>query len=87
MLDNAAEELLGHGLGLGGRDLSEVLDPRAIVQTRDAAGGAAPEVVRQMSLSCRLKAEEWKQLAAAREQAFRESEVELLRQAKEVADG
>jgi argininosuccinate lyase len=87
MLDKAAEELLGHGLGLAGRDLSDVLDPRAIVRTRDAAGGAAPEVVRQMSLACRVKAEEWRQHAAARGQAFTESESELLRQAKEVADG
>jgi argininosuccinate lyase len=87
MLDKAAEELLGHALGLAGRDLSDVLDPRAIVRTRDAAGGAAPEVVRQMSLACRVKAEEWRQHAAARGQTFTESESELLRQAKEVADG
>jgi argininosuccinate lyase len=87
MLDQAAEELLGHGLKLSGRGLSEVLDPRAIVQTRDAAGGAAPEVVRQMSLSCRAQAEDSRRIAMARAEAFRESEAELLRQAKEVADG
>jgi argininosuccinate lyase len=86
MLDKAARELLGHGLGLAERDLSDVLDPRAIVRTRDAPGGAAQEVVRQMSVSCRVKAEEWRQHAAARGQAFKESESELLRQAKKVAD-
>jgi argininosuccinate lyase len=49
MLDQAAEETIGRGLGLAGRDLSEVLDPRAIVGTRTSLGGAAPEVVRRMA--------------------------------------
>jgi argininosuccinate lyase len=49
MLDEAAEETIGHGLGLAGRDLSEVLDPRAIVLTRTSVGGAAPSVVRRMA--------------------------------------
>src|SRR6266498_2783159 len=49
MLDDAAEETIGRGLGLAGRDLSEVLDPRAIVLTRTSVGGAAPEVVRRMA--------------------------------------
>ena len=45
MLDAAAAEYTGRPLGLTGRDLTEVLDPRQIVATRTAAGGAAPEVV------------------------------------------
>jgi argininosuccinate lyase len=49
MLDEAAEETIGRGLGLAGRDLSEVLDPRAIVLTRTSVGGAAPKVVRRMA--------------------------------------
>jgi argininosuccinate lyase len=49
MLDEAAEETIGRGLGLAGRDLSEALDPRAIVLTRTSLGGAAPEVVRRMA--------------------------------------
>ena len=40
MLDRAAEATIGRPLGLAGRDLSEVLDPRAIVLTRTAPGGA-----------------------------------------------
>src|SRR5207342_3704060 len=44
MLDEAATGTIGRGLGLAGRDLSEVLDPRAIVLTRTSLGGAAPEV-------------------------------------------
>ncbi|HEV8166555.1 MAG TPA: argininosuccinate lyase, partial [Actinomycetota bacterium] len=49
MLDQAASETIGRGLGLTGRDLAEVLDPRAIVRTRTSLGGAAPEVVRRMA--------------------------------------
>lgn len=57
MLDRAAEARIGHPLGLEGADLGEVLDPRAIVSTRTSPGGAAPEVVRAMSASCRAWAE------------------------------
>jgi len=87
MLDQAAEEVVGRGLGLRGRDLSEVLDPRSIVRTRDAPGGAAPAVVRQMALSCREQAQDLRRSALARTAAFRKSELDLLGQAKEVAGG
>ena len=52
MLDDAAEKTAGHRLGLAGADLTEVLDPAAIVSTRTLAGGAAPAVVRQMAAEC-----------------------------------
>jgi argininosuccinate lyase len=63
MLDEAATETIGRGLGLAGRDLSEVLDPRAIVRTRTSLGGAAPEVVRGMA------ADQATAAAAARDRA------------------
>jgi argininosuccinate lyase len=56
MLDRAANEVVGRELGLAGRDLTEVLDPRAIVLTRASAGGAAPEVVRGMAAAARERA-------------------------------
>lgn len=49
LLDESAERVVGRRLGLTGRDLSDVLDPGAIVRTRSLPGGAAPEVVRGMS--------------------------------------
>jgi len=85
MVDAAAEQLLGHGLGLAGRDLSEALDPRAIVRTRIAAGGAAPELTRQMSVSCRSQAASSQRRIEARAHAFRGAELKLLRLAKESA--
>ena len=42
MLDNASIAHQGRPLGLAGHDLSAVLDPRLIVSTRSARGGAAP---------------------------------------------
>src|SRR5690606_12637639 len=42
MLDDAAKERLGHGLGLSDDGLAEVLDPEAIVRSRTVDGGAAP---------------------------------------------
>ncbi|HEY6379849.1 MAG TPA: argininosuccinate lyase [Candidatus Dormibacteraeota bacterium] len=86
MLDEAAEELVGRGLGLDGTDLTEVLDPQAIVRTRVAAGGAAPDVVRQMAASCRKAADDVARLASARAAAFTLAEERLLSRARQAAD-
>jgi argininosuccinate lyase len=87
MLDEAAREVLGRTLGLAGRDLGEVLDPRAIVLTRTASGGAAPAVVRQMAGTCSLAAAELEAAASGQALAFREAEDDLLNRAREVAHG
>jgi argininosuccinate lyase len=87
MLDEAAGEVLGRPLGLAGRDLTDVLDPRAIVLTRAAPGGAAPAVVRQMASSCSRAAAELEEAAGRRALAFRKAEDDLLNQAREVARG
>jgi argininosuccinate lyase len=52
MLDEAAVAETGAPLGLAGRDLSRVLDPREIVSTRDLDGGAAPHIVKGMAARC-----------------------------------
>jgi argininosuccinate lyase len=87
MLDEAAREVLGRPLGLAGHDLTEVLDPRAIVLTRVAPGGAAPAVVRDMAGACSLAAAELEAAAGRHGRAFRKAEDDLLSQAREVAGG
>jgi argininosuccinate lyase len=87
MLDAAAREQNGRPIGLTGRDLSEVLDPRRIVATRTAAGGAAPSVVEGMSADCRRQAAEWLDLARQRRAGFRAAERNLLERAAVVAGG
>jgi argininosuccinate lyase len=87
MLDVAAEQHTGRPLRLTGRDLSEVLDPRRIVATRTATGGAAPPVVEGMAASCREQAAELLALARRRRADFRAAEHRLLERATEVADG
>ncbi|HYT26735.1 MAG TPA: argininosuccinate lyase, partial [Actinomycetota bacterium] len=87
LLDAAAREQLGRPLGLAGRDLAEVLDPRAIVLTRLAPGGAAPEVVRGMARSCTEAADRLLAVAAGHAERFRLAEEALLNQAREVARG
>jgi argininosuccinate lyase len=85
MLDAAAREHTGRTLGLEGTDLSAVLDPRQIVLTRTAAGGAAPAVVEAMATSCRAQAA-WLHAEARRWQAsFEEAEAELLSRARGLA--
>jgi argininosuccinate lyase len=56
-LDLAAEQICGRSLGLDPDALAEVLDPRAIVATRTAAGGAAPGVVGDMAARYGLSAQ------------------------------
>jgi argininosuccinate lyase len=85
MLDAAAREHTGKALGLEGTDLSAVLDPRQIVLTRTAAGGAAPAVVEAMATSCRAQAA-WLHAEAGRWRAgFEEAEAELLSRARGLA--
>jgi len=85
MLDAAAVEQTGHPLGLAGRDLSTVLDPRAIVQTRVAPGGAAPAVVRDMAARCLQEAQAVAERARGRAAAMAAAEAALVARAEEVA--
>lgn len=85
MLDRAAVEQIGRPLGLSGRDLATILDPRAIVQTRSAPGGAAPEVVTRMAAGCDDAGRALGERARALRTAHRDAEAGLLRRAAEVA--
>jgi argininosuccinate lyase len=87
MLDAAAQQHTGREIGLTGRDLAEVLDPRHIVATRTAAGGAAPPVVEGMAASCREQAAGLLGLARERRDGFRTAERHLVERATTVARG
>jgi argininosuccinate lyase len=87
MLDDAAREYTGRPIGLTGRDLVEILDPRHIVATRTAAGGAAPPVVEGMAASCREQARELRDLALARREGFQAADRCLLETAEAFASG
>jgi argininosuccinate lyase len=84
MLDQAASETIGRDLGLAGRDLSEVLDPRAIVRTRTSLGGAAPEVVRRMAADQAAAAAATRDRAAAALHALDAAESALVSAVEEV---
>jgi argininosuccinate lyase len=86
LLDDAASELIGRRLGLTERDLTEVLDPRRIVETRTAAGGAAPSVVEGMAAACSSAATELAELARVRRSDFRAASRALVERAAEVAE-
>jgi argininosuccinate lyase len=87
MLEDAAREYTGRPIGLAGRDLVEVLDPRHIVATRTAAGGAAPPVVEGMAASCRAQAQELRELAEDRRAAFQAADRRLLETAGALTAG
>jgi argininosuccinate lyase len=85
MLDDAAEKTAGHRLGLAGADLTEVLDPAAIVSTRTMAGGAAPDVVRQMAAECAAAASGIRGQAAEAARTIGRAEAALLTAARAAA--
>lgn len=87
MLDDAARAQGVGSLGLSGRNLDEVLDPRAIALSRTAPGGAAPEMVKRMADSCRQQAQTIEDRAARRGEGHAESEAALVRLAGEPAPG
>ncbi|MCW2726351.1 MAG: argininosuccinate lyase [Frankiales bacterium] len=87
MLDAAARDYTGQTIGLTGTDLTQVLDPRHIVETRTAAGGAAPAVVEQMAASCNHEAQELRGAVRARRDGFQAARRRLLDTAGALAAG
>jgi argininosuccinate lyase len=80
-LDAAAQSYAGRPLGLTGRDLTEVLDPRTIVETRTAAGGAAPPIVEGMASACVREARQLEESALTRLADFDEVDRRLIERA------
>ena len=78
MLDRAAVEHMGRGLGLAGRDLTDALDPWRIVLSRDAQGGAAPPAVARMVAALRTDLGDLDTRARSRLATFDDAEAELL---------
>jgi argininosuccinate lyase len=84
MLDAAAVEVTGSPLGASGLDLTEAVDPRAIVRTRVTQGGAEPSVVRAMAAEAVLAGRAAAGRAEARRTAFDGAEAALLAAAAEL---
>ncbi len=85
MLDEAAQEVCGHPLGLDASQLAEVLSPRNIVATRTAAGGAAPEVVDAMATDMAAQARVLRRTAAEQISNFDRAEAALITSARQLA--
>ncbi|NMI01331.1 argininosuccinate lyase [Pseudonocardia acidicola] len=84
MIDDAALAHTGHSWGLSGVDLSDVLDPRQIVASRQAEGGAAPAALADMVSGLRKTLDALGADADARTAAFDRAEEDLLRTARHV---
>ena len=81
-IDAAAREYAGLSLGLADADLTEILDPRRIVESRILAGGAAPPVVEAMAHDCAAAATGLRDRARALRQSFQQAEADLLAEAE-----
>lgn len=84
MIDEAAREVTGAGWGLAGADLSEVLDPWRIVQSRRAEGGAAPSALATMTGQLDVELAELAETARARTEGFERAERALLERARAI---
>jgi argininosuccinate lyase len=82
MIDDAARAHTGRDWGLTGTDLSGVLDPRAVVATRRAEGGAAPEALASMITGLRERLRELAARAEERGAHFDAAEERLLAAAR-----
>lgn len=87
MIDRAALEHTGAAWGLADADLSSVLDPWAIVASRGALGGAAPEAVAAMVDELRGEVRALVETVDLRVGGFDAAEAALLAEARRVADG
>lgn len=87
MLDEAAVTHAGRSWGLTGVDLSDVLDPRSIVASRRAQGGAAPEAMAAMITDLRGVLAGLDAAAHERAQGFAATEAALLAAAEAVVRG
>ncbi|MGH3320894.1 MAG: argininosuccinate lyase [Streptosporangiaceae bacterium] len=85
-LDAAAQEVVGRPLGLSDRDLAEVLDPRRVVLTRTARGGAAPAEVARMATERAVDAQDLRATAQQWRSRFRQAEDDLVGIARRLAD-
>jgi argininosuccinate lyase len=95
MLDRAAVQVRGAPFGCSDpepaarqrldRELAEVLDPRAVVQTRTAPGGAAPAMVEQMAADCTTEADRLRLEVGRRRAATQAAERALVAEATRVA--
>ncbi|MBW0089451.1 argininosuccinate lyase [Pseudonocardia sp. KRD-184] len=82
MLDDAALAHTGRDWGLADADLSDVLDPRSIVASRRAEGGAAPDAVASMVADLRGTLEGIGAAAVERTAGFAAAEEELVARAR-----
>lgn len=86
-LDQAAMSVAGRTLGLDAAEVKAVLDPRAIVATRSALGGAAPEAVEAMTEEYLARAVDLGYRANHELEKYAAAEARLLAEAEQVAAG
>lgn len=84
-LDVAAQRVIGRSLELEAEEVKAVLDPRAIVATRSALGGAAPEAVDAMTEEYLAKAVDLGYRAKRELEKYAAAEARLIAEAEQVA--
>ena len=85
MLDEAAAEVCGRRLGLDAAALADALDPRRIVATRRATGGASPGEVKSMAEEFTDRAAQLRARAVEAQERYARTEEALLAQARTLA--
>jgi argininosuccinate lyase len=86
MLDATAEAETGESWNLTGADLTQALDPRAIVDSRIGVGGAARSSVEAMIATCEASAAALAERVEVRRRTLDQTEQALLGHARRVVD-
>ncbi|GAB3201190.1 argininosuccinate lyase [Nocardioides hungaricus] len=86
-LDAAAADVVGRPLGLDPEEVRAVLDPRTIVATRSALGGAAPEAVSAMVDDYLVRAADLERQARHALETYAVAEARLVARARQAARG
>lgn len=87
MLDETAVAETGRSWGLTGRDLTQALDPRLIVESRVGTGGAAPVAVGAMIGQCEASVTELEDMVGQRQDTLERAEQLLLQRARRITEG
>ena len=85
LLDDAAEEVCGRRFELDPAALAEALDPRRIVATRRATGGASPGEVRSMAEEFTEHAAQLRARAVEAQKSYALTEERLVARARDLA--
>jgi argininosuccinate lyase len=79
MVDRAAQEILGHPIGLDAKSLQDALDPEVIVKSRKGTGSTGPEMIRKAIENRKKSIAEDREWLRGKNMVLEDAETKLMR--------